>query len=932
MNLKSLAKHIQTHYDLRHDELTVVFPNKRAALYLRLEFKQIYEGTIWMPQMLSIEEAMSQWSGIKLADNIDLLFELIAINSQLGHHGDSLTTFGSMAAQMAKDFDEIDQYAVDAEHLFSYVYEEKKIGTWQLGEKITPKEQAYLDFFKQLKDYYDLLRQQLSTQGKGYYGMITRSLAEEDGETLRKQTGNQHILFVGFNALTPTEQTIIDKLYKNRQAQILWDFDRYYVDDPQNEAGFFARQYIDKDLPWKPTEFSDELLITQKEIHLVGVTGNTIQAKALQSLLETEGQPSETVILADENLMIPVLNSIPDDERYPHINVSMGYPMRHTALNNLINEFFTLHRKGRKISNKGWYLWPILRILDLEVVKVIFNKEELVQIMDYQTKIKDGSLFIYDEATFNSSCTSPDLQQFMKVLLGSDSTPTTASLLDSMIDLLRFVSYKIQSSNESITFLLNQVSETGKAVNRLKNILARHQSYVRSLDELEILFRLINSNLSIKLNSSVTDGLQLMGILETRNLDFDSFFMIGVNEGILPAEKSNSSFIPYPIRKECGLPDFREKQAVYAYHFYRLLQHARKAYFIFNNNNSDNGGEASRFLLQIQYELVQRNPEIKLFHESFVNKTTVQNNPTALSAEKRLSDLRELAPTSISAYISCPIKYFLKYIMKIKDNRLEEKTKENEIGTVIHNTLERLYDPYLNADINEELFTQRIQPTIKSILETVIRKNYGQGLSDVGFNYLNMMSINSMLENYLKFEGQWVKNHRLTVTNAEFELRSEIQAGGQTFVLKGTADRIDHCDGIIRIIDYKTGTVHDQDVKVPKDLTSLKDLPEKAVQLLIYKYLYLRQHPTTPPDTVSAAIFGLRYQQVVFELKVEDDALNAHFMETMDGLLTDLFEEMINTDVPYRQTEDLKNKPCRYCEYKTLCVNTAKGPLQEDDR
>ena len=250
--LTDLAQHIQNHYDLRKEELVVVFPNKRAAFYLRSVFKEIYTDNIWLPQMLSIQEAMTQWSGIQLVDTVDMLFELISIDSELSHKDNNINVFGNIAAQMANDFDEIDQYAVDADYLFSYIEQEKRMGTWHLGQEMTEKEQKYLHFYESLKNYYRLLRERLMGQGKGYYGMITRYLSELDDVTLLEKAGGRRVIFAGFNALTPTEQKIIDRLYRNQLAEVIWDFDRYYVDDPQNEAGLFARRYLKQDLPWKP--------------------------------------------------------------------------------------------------------------------------------------------------------------------------------------------------------------------------------------------------------------------------------------------------------------------------------------------------------------------------------------------------------------------------------------------------------------------------------------------------------------------------------------------------------------------------------------------------------------------------------------------------------------------------------------------------------
>ena len=934
--INGLAEHIKTHYNLKNEELTVVFPNKRAAFYLRSRFKDIYDEDIWLPQMLSIEEAMTQWSGIQLVDNIDMLFELISINAEIHQTSTDISLFGSMAVQMAKDFDEIDQYNVDADHLFSFVYEEKKIGTWHLDEAITQKEQQYLDFFKSLQTYYIKLRERLDNQGKGYYGMITRTLANLDDQDLVKQVKHRKVIFAGFNALTTTEQRIIDKLYRNGLAEVIWDFDRYYVDDPNNEAGLFARRYIAKDMPWKPTVFSDSLLSDPKEIHLIGVTGNTVQSKALQSLLQVEHQVDIAVILADENLMIPVLNAIPNDPRYNAVKVSMGYPLRQTSLSHLVSAYFTLRRKGRKVRDEGWYLWPILRILDLELIKVVFNKQEISELDAYKTHILDKSIFIYKASDFEQYCQSEDLRTFMKLLLES-----------SLTTLLAFIANKIQLSDDSNSklFLLNQISETGKAINRLKDILEHYRHDVNSLEEWEILYRLVSSNTSIKLNSSSTDGLQLMGLLEARNLDFDTLYMIGVNEGVLPTDKSNASFIPYYIRMECHLPGYQEKQAVYAYHFYRQLQDANRMYFIYNASDSESGGEPSRFLLQLKYELAKRNPKVKLYEENFGSQTEKPFAPETLVAHKTNEVMEKLlqkvqtdnprsalAPTSLSAFIQCPMRFFLKYIMRIEDRHVEEETQNNVIGSIVHDTLEKLYINNCNTLINKDLFVNQIKPSLAQILQKTINETFDQGLPDVGYNYLNRLTIDKLFDNFLKYEEADLQKHELYILGVEQTLHTTLTVNGIDCTIAGKADRIDRHEGIIRIIDYKTGFLKDTEVKVPSEINRITDIPEKAMQLLIYKYLYLKKHPEVKPEMVTAALFGLKNQRICFDLKIDNPDLNEHFVDAMDQLLTNVLATLLDPNQPFAQPKDAKVKPCHFCDFKDICSNTATGARLADDR
>ena len=316
--IQRIAGHIKSHYDLAHQELTVVFPNKRAAFYLRDAIKQSWQETIWLPQMLSIEEAVTKWSGWTLVDNIDLLFELIDIDAELRKEQNSeLSVFGSQAAQMAKDFDEIDQYDIDAQHLFRYVVENKKIDIWRFDEaKSKEKELKYLNFFTSLYDYYVRLRERLTNKKQGYYGMITRYLSHLSDEELAATIGGHTLIFAGFNALTTTEEHIIDKLVKMGKAEVIFDYDQYYIDDKNNKAGLFARRYLTKHPQWMQNGVFDQLGQEEKHIHIISASGNVLQAKALQSKLQANNEKDTAIILADENLLIPVLNAIPDNETY----------------------------------------------------------------------------------------------------------------------------------------------------------------------------------------------------------------------------------------------------------------------------------------------------------------------------------------------------------------------------------------------------------------------------------------------------------------------------------------------------------------------------------------------------------------------------------------------------------------------------------------
>ena len=296
------------------------------------------------------------------------------------------------------------------------------------------------------------------------------------------------------------------------------------------------------------------------------------------------------------------------------------------------------------------------------------------------------------------------------------------------------------------------------------------------------------------------------------------------------------------------------------------------------------------------------------------------------------SDSKALAPTSLSAFIQCPFKFYLKHLLRIEDNSTQEETQNNTIGSVIHKTLQTLFIDYCNTIISPSLFSDAIiKPLLKQKLDDAILETFGQGLPDVGYNYLNKLNLKKLLDNFLRFEKQELANHEVSIIGLEQLLTTTIEVDGVNCKVSGTADRIDCCDGVFRIIDYKTGNIEEREVKVPSKVETLRDIPEKAVQLLIYKYLYLKNHPQ-PSENVNAAIFGLRNRQVCFELKVEYEPLNSDFMGTMERLLTTTLREMLDRSVSFSQPTDTKVKPCHFCNFKAICANTEAGALLADDR
>ena len=465
--------------------------------------------------------------------------------------------------------------------------------------------------------------------------------------------------------MTTTEERIINTLVRNSKAEILFDYDAYYVDDENNEAGLFARKYKKVHPQWIENGISKALTTESKTIHIINASGNAMQAKALQAILqeihdEKQNESKEkqdeklAVILADENLLIPVLNSIPNT--FSGFKVSMGYPITKTPVNQLVKECFTLYRHkriSRKINDngtervaEGWYIWPVLHLMDLEIIKIVFSRNELEAFSHWkQTAVKNGK-FIFEDSDLESFQQMPNIQAFLKVILNKKDESSPAIILEDLNQVLVFISHLLQlkPEQERNQFLLNQVSEIGKIISRLQKVIGQNAQYVKDAHSLESLYRVLSSAASLKLNSSETDGLQIMGLLETRNLDFERLHLLSVNEGILPPDKSRGSFIPQFIRHACGLPDYADSQAVVAYNFYRLLQNGKDIYLYYNNLGDTSGGEASGFILQIKHELA-KNPNIKIYRPL----ARIVRKCTAFSPKERFADVSQVKKALLHA-------------------------------------------------------------------------------------------------------------------------------------------------------------------------------------------------------------------------------------------------------------------------------------------
>ena len=939
--IQNIIDYIFKNYDLSKDIVEVVFPNKRASIHFKRQIVSQLSKTSWMPITSSVQQAMEKWSGLHLVDSLDVALELMSINDKDANNKVLKQNFFGLASQMAKDFDEIDQYKVDAKNLFESLNEVKIIENYTFSEYTLSNEDSYkaqskyLQFFSSLINYYSALRLNLFSRKVGYYGMITRCLSELPTDELVKRIDGKKIVFAGFNALTTTEEDVVVRLVENGNAVMLWDLDEYYINDKKQEAGRFANDFFakhqnlagkkDYDNEHHGISFIGNALSTaEKEINVISVSGSSVQANALQLMMEK--RENSVVVLADEALLIPTLNSLPDS--VGEINVTMGYPFANTPLYGFIDQIF---RFQHSLSDSKIDLWPLASFCDADFIKLVFNGKDYDSLMSWlkdKQSSSDLSLHVKDFSSIGISDdnqedgASEDLARFLT--LSSTKWIDSKDCIENLKSILRLSLQKIKDDSY---FVKNQISVAGKVLNKVESLIKKYDS-VEILD-LQMLILQIGREMSIAMKGEA-DGLQVMGLLETRNLDFDVVNMLSVNEGVIPKNKNSNSLIPYDVRKYYNLPTYNQQQAVYAYHFYRLLHNAKKINLFYNSLSDSSGlGEPSRFIRQIEYELVKKNPKVKLQH--FQYKSPIINlKSNIISVDKddtMLKKITKLSPTSISTYLRCSLQYYWKYIMNINCDEVNEEIQMNVIGSIIHNTLDELYRNFGNEIVTESKFLEVRNQYLDKCYQNALRNNnFRNGLPKTGFNSIIASVIDTMISRFLDNEHNIVKENSLRILCTEKELSFHLN----NVELHGFADRIDLLNDKLRVIDYKTGSVNPYDVSISANAKQLQDMHDKSIQLIMYKYLFIKMLNSNTLGLDEALIAHIEEENIVpgiialqkmsngvFELKVNNADLANDFEAQCDIMFEQLISDIFDKNNPFTQTDD--TKVCGYCSFRNIC-------------
>lgn len=820
-------------------QLVFVVPSKRAGAFLKQHLIDITkESTYLSPKIVSVEDFVEEISELTPIDNTQTLFEFYDTYLSIFTDKDkeSFESFISWGQTLIHDFNEIDRYCIDQNSIFTYLSRITELQHWYLQKEKTTLVKNYIDFWERLYDYYNAFKKRLLDKGIAYQGLAYRVAAEKIKEYCSK-TSMTHI-FVGFNALNTAEQVIFQQLLNNNLADIYWDIDSFFLHNPYHDASLFLKKYKNewnyfktKPFSWIENNFSND-----KNITILGTPKNIGQAQTAGELLKKipkEDLDKTALILADETLLSPVLSFLPDNVEA--LNITMGLPIKDVPLSPFFELLFSLQKNQK--DNKFYYR-EVIELLSLPVSQQLLGNtaDILISFINRQNIIYFDLLRFYEKYPETK-------KQILNLLLKPWQTiDDSLSSCQELIILLK-KKYAINGDQLAIEYVFH--------FNTLFNkLLTIHQEYkhIKSIAALYYIYKDLINNEKLDFIGEPYSGLQLMGMLESRCLDFDTVIITSMNEGILPAGKSNNSFIPYDLKRTYDLPTYKEKDAIYTYHFYRILQRAKNIYLIYNTENDGvGGGEKSRFLLQLD---IDKRPKHTIYNYIVTseNHSTLKKNIEIAKDQKVIHILDEIAvkgfsPSALTTYIRNPIDFYNKYILKIKEiDEVEETVAANTLGTIIHNTLENFYKPlegqHLKAEHIDNMLTK---------IDAEVKRQFDNEYS--GFNYYHQGKNLLIYEvtkryilNFLKAEKTTLKEgHDIKIVAIEADLSTPIfiEEINKTVHIRGKVDRIDEVNGVLRVVDYKSGRVTNNEINLVDWDPIIEDYKySKVVQVLAYAYMY----------------------------------------------------------------------------------------------
>ncbi|QSS97860.1 PD-(D/E)XK nuclease family protein [Psychroflexus sp. ALD_RP9] len=880
--------------DLRHSSL--IFPSKRAANLCKKKLFAKLDSPIILPEFISIESFIANLAEVEIIDHTESIFQFYQayLSVTQKDQAENFENFYSWAETLIHDFNEIDRYDINAEKLFKHLSDIKDIEHWSNAQNKSDLVKKYLKFWEQLPQYYTAFVDHLQHQSKAYQGLAYR-LAKSNCKKYLNQTQNYFFL-VGFNALNTCEIDIFKMMLDSGNATAYWDIDAYLLKN--HKSAEFIRSY--NTWPYysrNPIQPTNSSFVDSKAINIYQVSKQIGQAKAVAQILSK--MPSEqlehtALVLGDESLLQPIINALPSS--IEKANITMGLSLSKSILSPFFNDLIALQLK----SSEHLYYKDLLKIINHNLIKQLYSTE----VSKVNKYILDNNLLQVEVSELAKKLRLSD--NFYKLLTLSLNTSTDVRhFLESTLSL---ISSLLNHNNLSrrMQFLLE---EFAIVFEEIQAILTTY-NFTISFKSFKSLYQSILSKKSIDFKGSADKGFQILGMLETRVLDFETIILTGINEGVLPSGKSQNSYLPFDLKQNYGLPTYTEKDNVYAYHFFRLLQRTKTAHLLFNVEAEGlQKAEQSRFVTQLE---IFRQPKHTIKKYNVSADATMQENklqevhktPEMISELNRLFN-SGISPSALTTYIRNPIDFYKRYLLGIKDqNEIEEEVSYKTHGTIVHNTLEKLYENHIGKPITVKDIKEFLN-TYESVLIQQFSEQFDVNAIKHGQNKLIFEIAKQQTKRFLQLELTAAKMQDIKLIKVEstktkaFQLKS-----GQKIKLKGTVDRIDQINGKYRTLDYKTGKVEPSHLKAEKDWEGFTSdyKYSKAFQVLFYTLLV--EDEISLPLTAGIISFkNLKSGFMEFQLKYNktkgNSDISAEVLEQFKLELDQLISEILNPKVPF---------------------------------
>lgn len=956
--LEKIVDHLCAKYGDGIGELCIVLPNRRAGLFLKTHLSKQLNQTFWAPEIYATEDFVALLAELEIADSTTLLFELYeTVKSKSKNEVDSFDEFSKWGQTLLSDLNEIDRYLVDGEQLFGNLKDIKELEAWSLNseEGLTDFQKQYLNFWQSLGDYYFDFSKRLLDKHQAYQGLAYKIVAGDVEERVNKHPWKK-IIFAGFNALNKAEEQIIEKLLNTGKAEIIWDTDTYYIHDERQEAGKFFRKYhesltygMSKNATDKNRVIEENLLSTEKKhITIIGAAKNVAQAKIAGNLVagfqkQNERLQNTALVLADENLLFPVLHSLP--ENLQDINVTMGYPLKNTPLSGYFDLIFELHINAIKL-NQGkakysFYHKNLLNLLSHPYTSLLIQTEKgrsANSVKSVISAIQDRNIVFASLSTLEKIIIEKqaELLELFQPIFNYWTEPTGAiACINYVIEALKnsIIAKQGMDTVNKANLELEYLYAFTKINKRIQALQLDYPNSIHDLKTLQTVFKQIVRGTTLPFYGEPLMGLQVMGMLETRTLDFENIILLSCNEDILPSGKTVNSFIPFELKRYFGLPTYSDKDAIFAYHFYRLLQRAKNIYLLYNTENDALGsGEKSRFLTQLIHELPKVNKQVVIEEKLLNIPVNITDQGNEIRIQKTQNILEKLkvksstgfSPSLLNTYRNCSLQFYFQAIAGLKEaDEVEETIGADTLGNSIHEVLEKLYQPFVGkklkiADIKS------MKQEVEALTISTFEKEYSKTEISYGKNFLTVKVALKFLNNFL---GSEIKNisasekegRPILIKALEYPLETTLTIGGQTVKLHGKADRIDSIGALTRFVDYKTGKAEDKELKLT-EWSELKDDSglAKSFQLLMYAWMYQKMNPIITDNMVSGIITfrelsaGLKTVKINNEEKLDVSVLS-EFEEQLQHILSEIFDPA----TVFSQTPDSDN--CKFCAFKGIC-------------